>query len=85
MEKPVALGPGSGSTRRSVARSLLGPLSAMLGDWMGPVQLRIDEDGISELAEDRARLFASVTAADFLTRAEKRKQLGFEPDEEALA
>jgi HK97 family phage portal protein len=60
-----------------MAEGMLRELGAMLGDWLGPVQLEVDTDRISELAEDRARLWESVGAAGFLSREEKREQLGF--------
>ena len=41
--------------------------------------LSIALDRVSELAEDRERLWAALTAADFLTREEKRTMLGLEP------
>jgi phage portal protein BeeE len=44
---------------------------------MGPVTLKVDEDQISELAEDRAKLWTQVEAASFLSDAEKRDMLGF--------
>jgi phage portal protein BeeE len=49
----------------------------MLSDWMGPVKLAVDTDQISELAEDRAKLWEQVEAASFLSDAEKREMLGF--------
>jgi HK97 family phage portal protein len=60
-----------------LARRMLDSLAAMLGEWLGDLRLEIDTDMISELAEDRALLWRQVTGADFLTRAEKRAQLGF--------
>jgi phage portal protein BeeE len=51
----------------------------MLSDWMGPVKLAVDTDQISELAEDRAKLWEQVEAASFLSDAEKREMLGFGP------
>ena len=65
-----------------MAETILTGLSAMLSDWMGPVRIAVDTDKISELAEDRARLWQQVGAADFLTRNEKREQIGFAPDEQ---
>jgi HK97 family phage portal protein len=62
-----------------LAEGILRGLEAMLGDWLGPVELAVDKDEVSELAEDRAKLWASVGAAEFLSRDEKRQQLGFEP------
>ena len=59
---------------------ILGALSAMLSDWMGPVRLAVDTDQISELAEDRAKLWEQVGAADFLSESEKRELLGFRGD-----
>jgi HK97 family phage portal protein len=60
-----------------LAGKILGEVGAMLSDWLGPVKLRVDVDAVSELAEDRARLWEQVRGADFLTRHEKRVQLGF--------
>ena len=60
-----------------MAAKILGGLSAMLSDWMGPVKLEVDTDRISELAEDRAKLWEQVGAASFLSDMEKREQLGF--------
>jgi HK97 family phage portal protein len=65
-----------------LAGKILGALSELLGDWLGPLQLRIDKDEIGELAEDRERLWRQVSAADFLTRDEKRRQLGFDLEDE---
>ena len=62
-----------------MAERILAELAEVLGDWIvGGVELRIDKDVITELAEDRERLWRQVSAADFLTRAEKRDQLGFD-------
>ena len=61
-----------------MASSMLEGLGAMLSDWLGPVRISVDTDEISELAEDRAKLWESVGAAEFLSRDEKRAQLGFE-------
>jgi phage portal protein BeeE len=60
-----------------MAGRILGALSAMLSDWVGPVKLAVDTDQISELAEDRAKLWDQVGAASFLSDAEKRAMLGF--------
>ena len=60
-----------------MAARVLAGLATLLGDWLGPVTLAVDEDRLSELAEDRARIWAQVSAADFLSRAEKRVQLGY--------
>jgi HK97 family phage portal protein len=66
-----------------MAGRVLGALSAMLSDWMGPVKLSVDTDQISELAEDRAKLWEQVGAAGFLSDAEKRGMLGFQPEKDA--
>jgi HK97 family phage portal protein len=61
-----------------MAGRVLGSLSAMLSDSLGPVRLAVDTDQISELAEDRAKLWEQVGAAAFLSDEEKRDMLGFE-------
>jgi HK97 family phage portal protein len=63
-----------------MAEAMLAGLAELLGDWLGPVRIAVDTDRISELAEDRAKLWESVGAAEFLSRDEKREQLGFEPE-----
>src|SRR5690348_2487082 len=60
-----------------MAGRVLDTLSAMLGDWLGQVKLTIDTDQISELADDRAKLWEVVGGASFLSDAEKRDMLGF--------
>jgi len=66
-----------------MAAQILGAINAMLSDWMGPVRLEVDADRLTELAEDRARLWEQVGAASFLSETEKRAQLGFAPEREA--
>jgi phage portal protein BeeE len=66
-----------------LADRLLSALSAGLGTWWPGVRLALDVDQVSALAEDRERLWAQVTAADFLSRDEKRAMLGFDRGEEA--
>ena len=66
-----------------MAGRVLGALSAMLGDWLGPVKLTVDTDQISELAEDRSKLWEQIGAASFLSDAEKRDMLGFKPEKDA--
>lgn len=65
-----------------MASRVLAGLSAMLSDWMGPVKLAVDTDQISELAEDRAKLWEQVGAAAFLSESEKREMLGFAGERE---
>jgi HK97 family phage portal protein len=57
---------------------LLGALSAHLGWWWPGLNLRVDLDAVTALAEDRERLWANVSAADFLTNSEKRQMLGLD-------
>jgi HK97 family phage portal protein len=65
-----------------MAETMLAGVGAMLGDWLGQVKIGIDTDKISELAEDRARLWQQVGAAEFLSRNEKREQIGFSAEKE---
>jgi HK97 family phage portal protein len=60
-----------------MAARILNALSTMLGDWLGPVKLSVDTDQLSELADDRAKLWEVVGAAAFLSDEEKREMLGF--------
>jgi HK97 family phage portal protein len=60
-----------------MANRVLRGLGDMLGDWLGPVKLTVDEDQLSELAEDRSKLWEQVGAASFLSDEEKRDMLGF--------
>jgi HK97 family phage portal protein len=62
-----------------MAARILEELGKMLSDWLGPVSLSVDTDQLSELAEDRAKLWEAVGAASFLSDAEKRDMLGFQP------
>lgn len=65
-----------------MASRVLNGMSLMLSDWLGPVKLAVDTDQLSELAEDRAKLWEQVGAAGFLSDEEKREQLGFAPKRE---
>jgi phage portal protein BeeE len=62
-----------------MAGRILNALGTMVGDWLGPVKLAVDTDQISELAEDRTKLWEQVGAAGFLSDEEKRDMLGFSP------
>lgn len=53
-------------------------LSGYLKHWWPELDLAIDRDKIPALAADRERLWAQVSAADFLTVEEKRRILGLE-------
>ena len=50
-----------------------------LETWFPDARLAIDLDRVPALAEDRERLWSQVSAADFLTDAEKRGLLGLPP------
>jgi HK97 family phage portal protein len=60
-----------------MAARILNVIVGMLSDWMGPVRLAVDTDQLTELADDRAKLWEQVGAATFLSDAEKRDMLGF--------
>jgi HK97 family phage portal protein len=60
-----------------LAERILGAVAAALEAWWPGLALKVDVDQVTALAEDRERLWSQVTAADFLTRAEKREMLGF--------
>lgn len=64
------------------ATKIADALAVALGAWWPGVALVPDLDGVPALAADRERLWAQVSAADFLTDAEKRAMLGF-PEEAA--
>jgi phage portal protein BeeE len=57
---------------------ILGAISGALAAWWPGVKLRADIDLVTALAEDRERLWAQVSSADFLSADEKREMLGFE-------
>ena len=65
-----------------LANRILAGMSALLSDWVGEIRLAVDTDLLTELSEDRARLWAQVGAADFITRDEKREMLGYAPEGE---
>jgi HK97 family phage portal protein len=67
-----------------MAGRVLETLATMLSDWLGPVTLSVDTDQISELADDRAKLWEVVGGASFLSDAEKRDMLGFVSEKVAL-
>jgi HK97 family phage portal protein len=66
-----------------MAERILAGLSEGLGAWWPGLRLRVDVDQVTALAEDRERLWGQVSAADFLTRDEKREMLGFGPSGES--
>jgi len=66
-----------------LAHKLLSALAEGLSPWFVGATLAIDLDLVPALSEDRERLWSQVAGADFLTRAEKRELLGFDPEETA--
>ncbi len=59
-----------------LAGKILEALSEGLRPWFDDLKLGIDLDAIPALGEDRERLWAQVSAADFLTLEEKRAVVG---------
>ena len=57
---------------------LLNGLQGGMADWFAEAP-GVDLDRVPALAEDRERLWSQVTAADFLSGAEKRQLLGLTP------
>ncbi|QFI62203.1 phage portal protein [Qipengyuania flava] len=64
-----------------LAGKILGGLQAGLSDWFAE-DASVDLDRVPALAEDRERLWAQVSSADFLSNAEKRALLGLAGQEE---
>jgi HK97 family phage portal protein len=61
-----------------LAGKILGGLEEGLRAWFPGLDLAVDLDRVTALAEDRERLWAQVSAADFLEREEKRALLGLD-------
>ncbi len=59
-----------------LANKLLAALTEGLVTWFPDAKLAVDLDQIPALAEDRERLWSQVSAAAFLSDAEKRAMLG---------
>ena len=59
-----------------LAATILGALAQGLDGWFAGATLAVDLDRVPALAEDRERLWRSVSAAGFLSDAEKRAMLG---------
>jgi HK97 family phage portal protein len=68
-----------------LARKLLDALAEGLRPYFDGLELGIDLDAIPALADDRERLWAQVSAADFLTLEEKRSAVGLAPPDVASA
>jgi phage portal protein BeeE len=54
----------------------LDALSEGLRPWFPELSLKVNVDQVAALSEDRERLWAQVSAADFLTPDEKRSIVG---------
>ncbi len=61
-----------------LAAKILDAIAQGLRPWFEGLTLRVDQDRIPALSEDRERLWAQVTAADFLSPDEKRVLVGLE-------
>jgi len=59
-----------------LATKILAGLTQALGGWWPDPVLRVELDRIPELAEDRERVWAMASQADFLTAEEKRRVVG---------
>ncbi len=59
-----------------LAGKILDALAGSLTPWFADASLRVDIDKVPAMAEDRERLWAMVSAADWLTREEKRAMVG---------
>ncbi len=62
-----------------LAERILAALAQAVAPWCPDARLTVDRDRLPALSEDRERLWARVTAADFLTDAEKRALLDVVP------
>jgi HK97 family phage portal protein len=61
-----------------LAGKILDALSEALRPWFADLTLKVDANQVAALSEDRERLWAQVSAADFLTVEEKRAAVGIE-------
>jgi HK97 family phage portal protein len=59
-----------------LAEKIVAGIAQGLRAWWPELALRVDRDAIPALSEDQERLWARVSAADFLTAEEKRGILG---------
>ena len=62
-----------------LAAKILSGLQEGLAPWFPQASLAVDLDRVPALSEDRERLWAQVSGADFLSAEEKRAMLGFAP------
>jgi len=61
-----------------LAGKILSGIAEGLEPWFPGAKLAVDLDRVPALSEDRERLWAQVSAADFLSGAEKRALLGLD-------
>ena len=66
-----------------LAGKILAGIAEGLAPWFADATLTVDLDRVPALSEDRERLWAQVTAADFLSPQEKRALLGLESRDDA--
>jgi HK97 family phage portal protein len=59
-----------------LSEKILGGIAQGLGPWMPGIRLAVDLNKVPALVEERGSLWDRVSAADFLTREEKRVMLG---------
>lgn len=63
-----------------LANKILAALAEGLKPWFTGARLAVVLDRVPALSEDREMLWAQVTAAEFLSTAEKRQMLGIAPE-----
>ena len=63
-----------------LAAKILRSIEAGLEPWFADASLSVDLDRVPALAEDREKLWAQVSAADFLSDGEKRAMLGLDKE-----
>ena len=68
-----------------LAGKILDALSEGLRPWFADLTLKVDADQVTALSEDRERLWAQVSAADFLSMEEKRVAVGLDAVPEIAA
>jgi HK97 family phage portal protein len=59
-----------------MADTILGGIAQALAGWFPEARLAVDLDRVPALAEERERLWRSVSGADFLTPEERRAMVG---------
>lgn len=59
-----------------LAEKILGAVAQGLSGWWPGVSVAVDLDRVPAFSEDRERLWAMVSGAEFLTSEEKRGVLG---------